>query len=537
VGGLDADGAGLITILTNLVGKSLVSADVSGASVNYRLLDTTRAYAHDKLVESGEFDQVSRRHAEYFHSLFARGEAELTTLAAAEWIAVYGRQLDNARSALDWAFSPRGDAVLGVALTIAVTPVWLHLLLNEECRARVETALACLAATGQEGHQAMQLLAALGNTLLYTKGAATEASKAWAKTLEIAEKTHDSDYQLLALRGLWADALNGGEIQSALTFAERFGAVAQTSDKATDTLIADRLIAQVLYFRGDIEAARSRYDHILSRYPANVTRLDTIRFQFDQRLIAHADFSRILWIQGYPDQAMRTIETTIEEARDIDNAISMNYALAHAACPIALYTGNLLAAERYADLLLQRAQRSPVRPWDLWARCWTAVLLGWRGDAASGAQMLASALDMIPANAFHMRYTSFLRQLAEAWARAGEVRKASAVIDRAIEMSAGHDEHWADAELLRVKGELILLADAGNAAAAEDYFRQAIDRARLQRSLSWELRATTSLANLSKARQQFSEVKSALRSVYGRFTEGFETVDLIKARTLLDSVV
>lgn len=217
----ESDDAVLISSLTNLVGKSLVSADVNSASVTYRLLDTTRTYAHEKLAESGEFDQIARRHAEYFHSLFAQGGVELASLSATDWIARYGRDLDNARSALDWAFSPSGNVALGVALTIAVTPLWLHLLLNEECRSRVEAALASLDASGRESSEAMQLLAALGNTLLYTKGAGAQANRAWAKTLKIAEKNQDNDYQLRAIRGLWADALNGGEIQSRPEFCRK----------------------------------------------------------------------------------------------------------------------------------------------------------------------------------------------------------------------------------------------------------------------------------------------------------------------------
>lgn len=294
-------------------------------------------------------------------------------------------------------------------------------------------------------------------------------------------------------------------------------------------------MAQVSYFRGDLEAARSRYEHMLGHYPADITRLDTIRFQFDQRLIARADFSRILWIQGYPDQAVRIIETTIEEARSVNNAISMNYALAHAACPIALYVGDLQATERYVAMLLQQASRCSVQPWDQWARCWQAVLCSSQGDA-TGAHMLASTLDMIPADAFHMRYTSFLRQLAEAWVRAGEVRKAAVAIDRAIEISRRHDEHWADAELFRLKGALALLEDATNAVTAEEYFRRAIDRAELQRALSWELRGAASLAQLLIARQQVAEAKSALGAVYAKFTEGFDTVDLVKAKALLDKM-
>ena len=128
--------------LSNLVAKSLVAAEVEDAPARYRLLDTTRAYALEKLAESGERERLARRHAEYYRDLFERAEAEWRRRHTAEWLADYGRQIDNLRAALDWAFSPGGDASIGVALTAAAVPLWMHLSLLEECRGRVEQALA-----------------------------------------------------------------------------------------------------------------------------------------------------------------------------------------------------------------------------------------------------------------------------------------------------------------------------------------------------------------------------------------------------------
>ncbi|HXO91065.1 MAG TPA: winged helix-turn-helix domain-containing protein, partial [Stellaceae bacterium] len=112
-------GADIVDCAVNLVAKSLVAADLGGATGWYRLLETTRAYALEKLTQSGEFEQVARRHAKYCRDLFERAEAELETRPASEWLAAYGRRIDNLRAALDWAFSPTGDVPVGVALTIA----------------------------------------------------------------------------------------------------------------------------------------------------------------------------------------------------------------------------------------------------------------------------------------------------------------------------------------------------------------------------------------------------------------------------------
>jgi len=106
-------GSDFVDCTANLVTKSLVVADLGGATAWYRLLETTRAYALEKLMQSGEFEQVARRHAEYCRDLFERAEVELQTRPASEWRAAYGRRIDNLRAALDWAFSPTGDVAVG----------------------------------------------------------------------------------------------------------------------------------------------------------------------------------------------------------------------------------------------------------------------------------------------------------------------------------------------------------------------------------------------------------------------------------------
>ncbi|WP_051320973.1 ATP-binding protein [Rhizobium mesoamericanum] len=533
--GPQLDDSSLFETFSKLVGKSLITANINGDRVSYRLLDTTRAYAGEKLAECGEFEQASRRHAEYFLHLFTRATEEIATLTAAAWIGLYGRQIDNVRSALDWAFSPGGDVELGVALTIAAVPLWSHLLLNVECRSRVEMALARLGQiAGPESQQRMQLLAALGGTLLYTKDASRQARRIWEETRAIALKFQDIDYQLRALRGLWADALNGGDIRSARAFSEQFSMVAVLSQNPSDRLIAERLNAQVDYFCGDLKGARTRYQRFLPHYPLDKNRQDTVRFQFDQQLIASADYSRILCILGHAEQALRTVERAICDAEALDSTISMYYALAHAACPIALHIGDLKAAERFVVRLCHRTSRSLVRPWDLWARCWEGVMLSKLGEHVAGARVLADALERVPPNAFHMRYTSFLRHLAEAWFEAGVPESALAAIDKVIEISTYHDEHWADAELLRLKGEVILLGYSEDSVAmAEDHFVRALEVARRQSALCWEMRAAISLASLFMRRRQFRNAKDLLGSVSGKFKAGFETADLVKAQSLL----
>jgi predicted ATPase len=118
--------------VAHLVAKSLVAADVGGAVVRYWLLETTRAYAREKLTERGELEQTAGRHAKYYLNLCAQAEAKWETWPAGEWLAVYGREIGNVRAALDWAYSPGGDGSIGMALTAASVPLWFQLSLMED---------------------------------------------------------------------------------------------------------------------------------------------------------------------------------------------------------------------------------------------------------------------------------------------------------------------------------------------------------------------------------------------------------------------
>ena len=159
--------ADVFEAIANLAAKSLISTDITSDVTYHRLLDTTRAYALEKPNQSGERERLARRHAEYYRGLFEQAEPEWNARPTAEWLGDYGRQIDNLRAALDWAFSPGGDPLIGVALTAAAVPLWMHLSLMEECRGRVERAFAAIAAgAGRDARREMQLQAALATSLM-----------------------------------------------------------------------------------------------------------------------------------------------------------------------------------------------------------------------------------------------------------------------------------------------------------------------------------------------------------------------------------
>ncbi|HEX9348395.1 MAG TPA: winged helix-turn-helix domain-containing protein, partial [Gemmatimonadales bacterium] len=285
--GVDIPASEVADSVANLVGKSLLAADVGGAIVHYRLLETTRAYARDKLLGSAEFDHCARRHAEHYRHLLQHADAELETRPTAEWVAAYRPQIGDVRAALDWAFSPSGDIGVGVALTAATVPLWTHLSLLSECRTRVEQAIANLGAqVPSDPGRDMRLYLALGHALLHTRASGgPEMNTALMKAFELADLMDDTRYRLGAIHGLYLHCLNTGEYRDALGLAEKFSSVAAGMADRSDVPIGSRLIGLALHILGDQPGARRHLEPLVGSRFATAPSSHIILYQYDQRVV------------------------------------------------------------------------------------------------------------------------------------------------------------------------------------------------------------------------------------------------------------
>ena len=254
-----------------------------------------------------------------------------------------------------------------MALAVAAVPLWIQLSLMDECRGRVERALSSIrSGAGRGTRREMQLCAALGVSLTYTKGSGPGA--AGENALQIAERLKNADYQLRALHGLWLRNTISGEFRTALGMAQRFSALAAEAPDPFDRLIGDRLIGVILHYMGDHTEARRHTERMLASYVAPVHRSHTIRFQYDQGVLARGILTRILWLQGFADQAMRLAQSNAEGARATGHAISLCYALAPAACPVAFWIGDLSVAEHSVAMLLEHSDKHALPVWQAWGR-------------------------------------------------------------------------------------------------------------------------------------------------------------------------
>jgi len=377
----------------------------------------------------------------------------------------------------------------------------------------------------------MKLRTALLVALMETRGMPPDTIAAWTTVLHIATDLADTEYQLAALWGLWLVHITRGEARPALALVERFCALAT---HPVDRLRGERMMGASLHYLGDHANARRILEGTLSRHiaPARLSR--AVPFQYG-RPNASLILSRILWLQGFPDQSLRLAEHNVEDARAIDLAVGVCYAL-EVASLVSIWSGDLLATERYVTALLEYSARHALTAWHRPARCYDGVRRIKRGEVDQGLELLRTALHELRETSFVPYHPIMLGTLAQGLAAAGHVAQALATIDEALTKSEHDEERWWIAELLRIKAELILLAaDADAAQTAEVHLQDALAWTRRQGALSLELRCATDLARLWQQQGRAAPARDLLASIYVRFTEGFATGDLEAAKALLES--
>ena len=262
----------------------------------------------------------------------------------------------------------------------------------------------------------MQLLAALGWSLMViVDGRAREARPILEETLQLAERLDEKDFRLRALWGLCIDQLNNGELGRALEFANRFSSAAAGSSDDTDIMLSHRLLAVAPSLSGRPDRCASPY-RSSQRIPAWTDR-EAKNLPLDLRVSTQYFQIRILWLQGLADQAQALIARNIEEGRSNGHALTFCSVLGQGACPIAFLAGDLDAAERYGNELLEHTERHSVRLWRLWARAFNAMVAAKRGNLEQGLHLLREELDRAGDARFLPRFLPLLGELAACFAR------------------------------------------------------------------------------------------------------------------------
>jgi predicted ATPase/DNA-binding winged helix-turn-helix (wHTH) protein len=529
------DASAMLDGIANLVAKSWVALDKSGGNARWTLLETIRAYALQKLAESGESDDAQRRHAAFFRDLFTTQARGPRSSLLDEDLARHVREIDNVRAALDWSFSSAGDQAIGVDLTVAYAPVWRHLSQMSECSERCERALLSLEPDVTANMRLrVELQINLASAIFITMGPPERAKALLIEALATADALNDLNTQAGALSMLISIYFSRGEFGSAQIAAERIEQIAHRIGDPIHLRFAYQQMANTLLTRGRSREAQQYLERVLRISAASGNRRDAIYYNSNDHAADRATLAAALWVQGFTDQALNEARLSLKELQGADHPLLLCRTL-YGISRMSTMTGDFATADREIARLIEVAKGSNARLWETLAHFLKGKLLVERGEFAQGLLVLRDAFETCDRTGWHMSYGENIGALALGLAGTGRLDEALIALDDA--MAADGRGWWYASELLRIKGEILLQQAADQLVlAAEDCFNQAAQIARERGALFWELRVALSLARLRVSQDRSHEARALLASVYDRFTEGFATADLQAARTMLEGL-
>jgi class 3 adenylate cyclase/predicted ATPase len=341
--------------------------------------------------------------------------------------------------------------------------------------------------------------------------------------------------QFSVLYGGWVVEYVRGNAKGALEQAQQFLALAEMQPTTAPRLLGHGMLGLGQLMTGDFRQARPHLELAISLYRAEEHREFAFRYGQDINAGPLCYLSWALWLDGYPDQAARTADGALFHARDFGHA----YTLAYTLCLTAMHALLSRDVPRVERLAIESATISGERGFPLLCAL-SDVLLGWaaahRGEGVDGTDRMRRGSAAVTATGARNWEPFRLGLGAEALAFAGEVEEGLAELDRALARSTESGERWADAELHRLRGDLLRGLPRPDPDGAESSFRAALSIAREQGNKGFELRAATSLARLLADHGRPEDARELLAPVYDWFTEGFDTADLKDAKALLDGL-
>ena len=384
-----------------------------------------------------------------------------------------GREIDNVRQALDWAFGDGGDAAIGVALTALCAPVWLYLSLLVECRDQAQRALAHPAHVETLSRELqIQLYTTLGVALVYTGGSVQRTAAILTTAEKVSRELDDRLPRLQVLWATWILRFLNGELVTARQVVEQFSQLAQ---RPQDIVQSGRMMGSTMLDDGRLAQARQHFERLLGVEAAPASQRQLQWYHYDGTVLAQSRLARVLWLQGFIDQAVRLAADGLARAQALDHKLSICFALSEAVCPIALMSGDLQCADWSVDMLSEIATRHSFHSQMVLGRKFDAQLRVKRGEPATGVGILRTASRTLAGAGLTLHYAGLIGDYAEVLAANGELSAGQAAIDAGLALAERDGVRWHLAELHRLKGELALRrCEPSSEPVAEACFEEAI---------------------------------------------------------------
>ena len=378
----------------------------------------------------------------------------------------------------------------------------------------------------------LELLIARGVPLLSVKGyASDDMEHNYRRAKDLSQEHSGSEHQFLAIRGLWVFHLVRGHLANARGLADNLLALAHR-EQSSDLLIEGHAaLGTTYFFLGRFDEARTHLLTAKSLYDPNLHRSHALRYGQDSGITTRIYLARTLWILGEVEPVDSLALEAIGMARELEHPYTLVFTLVFLSW---LYSA-ARNAKRTRELTDEAIAVSTQYSFAL-GLAWATTSQGWalaETGQEEGLAQLLQGLAATRATGARTNDTFTLALLADIYLRHNRIDEGLAIIEEAQTLAVAGGERFWHAELLRLKGELLLGQSDPSVQAAEQCLCEALKIAQDQHATMLELRAATSLAKLWKTRNKVDEATQILHSVCAKFHEGVDNPDLSEAKTVL----
>ena len=382
----------------------------------------------------------------------------------------------------------------------------------------------------ERNEQELGLLVVLGPLLMVTKGHGhAEVAAAYGRARDLCEAAGDITHLAAVLQGLRLCHMVNADLVSAREAAQAVLALGEQAGDSGYLLEGYRANGVVSFYAGEFENARHYLERGIALYDVQTHGRHGLRYIEDPGQTCLSYLAQVVWMLGYPNQAVERVKQAIGVARATGHMPSVVEAVIWLAEITVLRRDIPEARERVAAALALATEHG-LPTWIGMAKIMQGRVLNEQGQRVDGLAQIREGLSV--ASRLYRPYS--LSRLAEALAKAGELDEALSALDEAMKCSRRFAVPYWDAELHRLEGELLVATGVDD--RAEACFQEAVAIAQTQGARSLELRALTSLARVLAGRGERQQAHDLLAPTYGWFTEGFETADLKDAKVLLDEL-
>jgi predicted ATPase len=394
--------------------------------------------------------------------------------------------------------------------------------------------LATLPDTPERGQQELALQMTMGTSLIATRGfASAETGRAYSRARELCSQLGETSQLFSVLMGLRFFYTAHGESHNARELGEQMLRLAQDARDTGLIVEAHYALAVPLHFLGEFVLAREHLEQTIALYDPGQHRDHAVRYGLDPGVAALSLAAWVLWELGYPDSALTKSREAVNLARGLAHPFTLAYALTLVSTFL-LWRREPQAVLELTDGLIPLCREQG------FSSLLNSALLVRDGALKAQGKQEESTLKLGDGVGWQVTgsqsyVTGHLARLVDAHAARSQIDEGMRVLSEAMVRVESTGERHYEAELHRLKGELLRLCNAAGA-QAEQSFRTAIQIARGQSAKSLELRATASLARLLNDQGRQDEARATLDEIYGWFTEGFHTADLKDAKALLDKL-